>query len=51
MNNIPHIVHTGASVMKANQLADKLENAKSISEIARLVKEEVIPMLRKVQEK
>jgi hypothetical protein len=46
MNNIPHIVDSGASVMNSNQLADKLENATSISEVARLVKENVIPMLR-----
>lgn len=32
--------------MNANELADKLENAKSISEVARLVKENVIPTLR-----
>jgi len=32
--------------MKGNELADALENAKSISEVAMLVKEKVIPMLR-----
>ena len=47
----PHIVDSGASVMgmTANQLINKLETAKSISEIARLVKEEVIPMLDQQQ--
>jgi hypothetical protein len=35
--------------MNANDLADKLENPKSISEVARLVKEEAIPMLRNQQ--
>jgi DNA-directed RNA polymerase alpha subunit len=32
--------------MNPYELADKLENATNISEVARLVKEEVIPMLR-----
>ncbi len=32
--------------MNANELAHELENAKSISEVARLVKEEAIPMLK-----
>ena len=32
--------------MNSNELADKLENASSISEVARLVKEHVIPLLR-----
>jgi hypothetical protein len=32
--------------MNANELADKLENAPNISEIAKLVKEKVVPMLR-----
>jgi hypothetical protein len=32
--------------MNSNELADKLENAPSISEVARLVKEHVIPLLR-----
>jgi hypothetical protein len=43
----PHVVDSGASVMgmTANELVHKLETAKSISEVARLVKEEVIPML------
>ena len=35
--------------MNANELADELENAKSISEVARLVKEQVIPTLRQQQ--
>lgn len=34
--------------MTANELADALEQAKSISEVARLVKEETIPMLRRL---
>jgi hypothetical protein len=43
----PHVVDSGASVMgmTSNELVHKLETAKSISEVARLVKEEVIPML------
>ena len=32
--------------MNSNELADALENAPNISEIARLVKEKVIPLLR-----
>ena len=32
--------------MNSNELADRLENASNISEVARLVKENVIPMLR-----
>ena len=36
--------------MNANELADELENAKSISEVARLVKEKVIPTLRQLQD-
>jgi hypothetical protein len=32
--------------MNLNELADQLETAPSISEVARLVKEKVIPMLR-----
>ena len=36
--------------MNANELADELENAKSISEVARLVKEQTIPMLRQLQD-
>lgn len=32
--------------MNLNELADQLETASSISEVARLVKEKVIPMLR-----
>jgi hypothetical protein len=32
--------------MNLYELADKLENAANISEVARLVKENVIPMLR-----
>ena len=35
--------------MNANELANKLETAKSISEVAMLVKENVIPMLRQQQ--
>jgi predicted regulator of amino acid metabolism with ACT domain len=35
--------------MNGHQLAEALEKAKSISEVARLVKEEVIPMLRQQQ--
>jgi predicted transport protein len=36
--------------MNVNELADELENARNISEVARLVKEKTIPMLRKQQE-
>jgi hypothetical protein len=32
--------------MNLNELADQLETASSISEVAKLVKEKVIPMLR-----
>jgi hypothetical protein len=32
--------------MNSSELADRLENATNISEVARLTKEEVIPMLR-----
>jgi hypothetical protein len=32
--------------MNSNELADRLENAPNISEVARLVKENVIPLLR-----
>jgi pantothenate kinase-related protein Tda10 len=35
--------------MNVNELADELETARNISEIARLVKEKVIPMLRQQQ--
>jgi hypothetical protein len=43
------IVDSGASYI-GTSIADKLINAKSISEVARLVKEEVIPTLRQQQE-
>ena len=45
------IVDSGASyrALTANELADELENATSISEVARLVKEKVIPTLRQQQ--
>jgi len=36
--------------MNAYELSDELQNAKSISEIARLVKEQTIPMLRQLQD-
>jgi hypothetical protein len=47
----PHVVDSGASVMgmTANELIHRLETAKSISEVARLVKEKVIPMLDQQQ--
>jgi hypothetical protein len=32
--------------MNSNELADKLENASNVSEVVRLVKEHVIPLLR-----
>jgi hypothetical protein len=35
--------------MNGHQLAEELENAKSISEVAKLVKEKVIPALRQLQ--
>jgi len=36
--------------MNGHQLADALANAKSISEVAKLVKEKVIPTLRQLQD-
>jgi len=36
--------------MNGHQLAEELENAKSISEVAKLVKEKVIPALRQLQD-
>jgi len=36
--------------MNAYELSNELENAKSISKIARLVKEQTIPMLRQLQD-